>query len=307
MATTDSTILVLGGTGTVGSRIVSQLTALRQPVLGASRKGTGDQGVGVVFKWQDRATWDNPFKAAAVATTNNDDSGSGGSGSGSIRAVYLIAPPVLDSAGVMMEFVDFARAKGVRRFVLQSASAIESGGPAMGMVHAYLRELGQQGEVDWAVLRPTWFQQNFQQPRHVQTIKEEGKIYSATSDGKIPWVSADDIAAVAVQVLTSPSPHNTEYLVLGPELLSYRDIAETLSEVLGRRIVHVDLTSDDMEKLHQSFGMPEDYSRMMGSLDTAIKQGQENRTNDVVELLTGSAPARFRDFAESNKAIWAQS
>ncbi|KAK3693581.1 hypothetical protein B0T22DRAFT_450187 [Podospora appendiculata] len=286
----DTTILVLGGTGTVGSRIVDRLAAQGHPVLGASRKGTGDHGV--VFKWEDRATWDNPFQQQQ---------------SGEIRAVYLVAPPVLDSAAVMMEFVDFARARGVRRFVLQSSSAIESGGPAMGMVHAYLRELGQQGEVDWAVLRPTWFQQNFQQLRHVQTIKEESKIYSATSDGKIPWVSADDITAVAVQVLTSARPHNTEYLVLGPELLSYRDIAETLSDVLGRRIVHIDLTSDDMERIHQAFGMPEDYSRMMGSLDTAIKQGQENRTNDVVELLTGAKPARFRDFAESNRAIWALS
>ncbi|KAK3939700.1 hypothetical protein QBC46DRAFT_387357 [Diplogelasinospora grovesii] len=175
----------------------------------------------------------------------------------------------------------------------------------MGKVHAYLRELGTRGEVDWAVLRPTWFQQNFaEHPGHVNAIRDESKLYSATSDGKIPWVSADDIAAVACQVLTAEEPPNTEYLVLGPELLSYGDIAEILSSVLGRRIVHVDLSSSELEKRHQAFGMPKDYSRMMSALDTSIKYGAENRTNDVVLMLTGNPPKRFREFAESVKAVW---
>jgi hypothetical protein len=61
----------------------------------------------------------------------------------------------------MTEFVDFARERGAQRFVLQSASSIEEGGPAMGKVHSYLKKLGGQGAVEWAVLRPTWFQRTF--------------------------------------------------------------------------------------------------------------------------------------------------
>jgi len=134
-------LLILGGTGTVGSRIAEQLAASSVPALVASRSGIGENGV--VFDWHDRDTWGNPYEKADK---------------GKIRAVYLIAPPSADAASAMMEFVDFARELGTRRFVLQSASGIESGGPAMGKVHAYLRELGTRGEVEWAVLRPTWFQ-----------------------------------------------------------------------------------------------------------------------------------------------------
>lgn len=175
-----------------------------------------------------------------------------------IHSAYLIAPPgVLDAASVMMDFVDFARSEdaeegaggGIKRFVLQSASCIEPGGPAMGKVHGYFRELGSRGEIEWAVLRPSWFQRMFfdcpfislvcstkerlthtatenfaVQENHLQSIRDEAKIYSATGDGKIPWISADDIAAVAVQALTMPEPPNTEFLVLGPELLSYDDV-----------------------------------------------------------------------------------
>ncbi|KAK0733928.1 hypothetical protein B0T26DRAFT_670273 [Lasiosphaeria miniovina] len=284
-------ILVIGGTGTVGSRLVQHLSSRCYPVIAASRSRSQTDGHdhGIVFDWHDHSTWSNPFRAAA----------------GPLRAVYIVASPVVDSAPIMMEFIDFARDKGVRRFVLQSSSATESGGPAVGKVHAYLRELGQRGEVDWAVLRPTWFQQNFgEQPFYIKSIKDESRLYSATSDAKIPWVSADDIAAVAAKCLTSPDPPNTEYLVLGPELLSYSDIADILTKVLGRKIVHVDLSRRDLEKRHQSFGMPEESFKMMGALQTSIKFGSENRTNDAILTLTGAAPKMFAEYAESAKAIW---
>lgn len=73
---------------------------------------------------------------------------------------------------------------------------------------------------------------------------------------------------------------------------------------MGRKIVHVDLTAADLEKRHQAFGMSEDYARMMSALDTAIKFGSEDRTNDGILAVTGTAPKKFRDFAESVKEVW---
>lgn len=69
---------------------------------------------------------------------------------------------------------------------------------------------------------------------HLRGIKEESAIYSATGEGKIPWVSADDIAAVAVRALTDPTPPNTEYMVLGPELLSYSEVRRILFHLTER-------------------------------------------------------------------------
>ncbi len=60
---------------------------------------------------------------------------------------------------------------------------------------------------------------------HVHSIKIEGKLYSATSDGRVPWVSVEDIAAVAARVLTAEEAPNTDYVILGPELLSYGDVS----------------------------------------------------------------------------------
>jgi len=39
-------------------------------------------------------------------------------------------------------------------------------------------------------------------------------------------------------------------------------------------------------------------------MDTPIRAGSENRTNDVILRITGAAPTRFRDFADSVKDVW---
>lgn len=55
-------------------------------------------------------------------------------------------------------------------------------------------------------------------------IIEKGQIVSGAKDGQIPWVSAEDIAAVAYHLLTDKKPHNTDYTVRGPELLTYDQV-----------------------------------------------------------------------------------
>jgi hypothetical protein len=69
--------------------------------------------------------------------------------------------------------------------------------------------------------------------------------------------------------------------------------------------VHVDLSSEGLEQRFQSFGMPEDYSKLMSAMDATVKNGAENRTNDVILAVTGSVPKKFKDFALSVKEIWA--
>ena len=59
---------------------------------------------------------------------------------------------------------------------------------------------------------------------HFETITHHSKIFTACSNGKIPWVSASDIAAVAFHTLTDDKPHNRAYRILGPELLTYDEV-----------------------------------------------------------------------------------
>ncbi len=50
--------------------------------------------------------------------------------------------------------------------------------------------------------------------------------------------------------------------------------------------------------------MPEEYSKFMVLMETAIKHGAENRTNDVVLAVTGKKPKTFREHITQEKAAW---
>lgn len=137
------TILLLGSGGKTASRIAPLLHAANLPFLLASRHNSQtNPHPHAYFDWTKDASYASPFEKALST------------GIGPISAAYLVPPPIFDLAPPMIKFVDFARQRGVKRFVLLSASTIEKGGPAMGQVHAYLESLGS---IEYAVLRPTWF------------------------------------------------------------------------------------------------------------------------------------------------------
>jgi festuclavine dehydrogenase len=65
--------------------------------------------------------------------------------------------------------------------------------------------------------------------RDVRFDVEKGEIYSATGKGRIPFVSVKDIGAVGYRALIDEVSHNTDHVVLGPELLSYDDVSSPMS------------------------------------------------------------------------------
>lgn len=132
------TVLVTGGRGKTGLILSRLFKEANQPVLICSRSGTAPSPYKAVkFDWFDDKTFENPFKSDS-----------------NIDRVYLIVPSVIGQLSTVKPFIDLAISKGVKRFVLLTASQAEIGSPVlMGMVHEYLLNI----KVDYSVLRPTWF------------------------------------------------------------------------------------------------------------------------------------------------------
>ncbi|UUN27489.1 NAD(P)H-binding protein [Streptomyces sp. FIT100] len=266
-------VLVTGATGNTGSRVVPRLAGLGRTVRAAARRPSAPYGI--PFDWYDPST-----HAAALRGADS---------------VYLV-PPVGDPEpdAVMLPFLERARAAGVRRAVLLSSSAIPRGGPAVGRVHAVLPELFDQR----AVLRPSWFMQNFTgRHLHAATIRDSGVIMSAAGDGRVGFIDADDIAAVAARALTDESAPGTDLVLTGPQALSYDDIAAVITEVTGGRVTHRRLTPDRLRERLAAV-MPGDFAALLAAMDRDIAGGAEDRTTDTVERMTGRPARSFRAFAE---------
>jgi len=59
------------------------------------------------------------------------------------------------------------------------------------------------------------------------TIRDMNSIINASGDGRIPFVSVDDVAQAAYNALFAENSPNTDYTVLGPSLYTYDEVGVT--------------------------------------------------------------------------------
>ncbi|MCJ1251585.1 hypothetical protein MMC30_008820 [Trapelia coarctata] len=284
-------ILLTGGTGKTSVRLARLLQDAKVPFLLASRRGESAAPSGmpaVKFDWLDSQTWGVPFQYKFPDGEK-------------ISAVYMMVPIVDDPETSMNAFIDYAKKEhGVSRFVLIAGTSAEPGKAGVGMVWKHFLDIG----VEYCVLRPTWFMENLSEEAQRFLIKDTGKIYTACGDGKVPFISTTDIAAVAFKALTDKKSHNTDHTILGPELLTYDQVAEKISNALGRKVEHVKLTEEQRYQGLVSAGLSDYYAKFLTSLEVSALNGAEDRMNDVVEKVTGRPPRSFDGFAQENKAVW---
>ncbi|KAK7026854.1 hypothetical protein VNI00_015396 [Paramarasmius palmivorus] len=300
------TILLVGGTGTTATPLVEKLLSTTDAtVILTSRKGasgipakllestaTRDRVRGVVFNWNDPRTYGNPF---TITDT--------------IDAMYLIQPSSCTVVEDPNSVLNQALTKGLKRVVLMSATVCEKGGYGPGKTHAYLEKLKEQGKLEsFAVLRPSWFFSNLTDG-YDSYIRDQDMLVSAAQDGKLGWVGTEDIADAAYDALVVPSKELCEeYIITGPELLSYDDVTALLTNTLSRKITHRRISLAD-------FGTSE-HSKAMGEIDLQIAGGLEERifalkdvppTNGKGGVKRWIGTRRLEGFLEANKECWRQS
>jgi uncharacterized protein YbjT (DUF2867 family) len=265
-------VLVLGGTGTTGSRVVAGLRELGVTARAATRK-PGEPGQ-IRFDWTDRETYADALRGVA--------------------AVYLLAPiGDAEPARLVEPFLADALDAGVRRVVLLSSSSVTEGSPGLGELQRLVRTAPE-----WTVLKPSWFMQNFTGEHLVAQGARGGEIVTATGDARVAFVDAGDIAAVAVRALTDTEPHNTEHVLTGPQALSYAEAAEIVAARLGRPVRHRAVSTTEFATRLTAYGIPEAFAAVLAALDEGVRHGAEDRVTPAVEQITGRPARSFRTFAE---------
>jgi len=274
-----STVLVTGGTGTTGRRVSALLRERGTPVRIATRKPAAGDREQLRFDWADPATY-----APVVA---------------GVERIYLVAPVgVADPARVVEPFLAAALRAGTRRVVLLSSSAVAEGSAGLGALNRLVRT----SVPEWTVLRPSWFMQNFVGEHAVAAgIRASGEIATATGDGKVAFVDAADIAAVAARALLDGVPHNTEHVITGRQALSYAQAAATISATTGLSVRHRAISPADLVARLVAIGIPAPFATFLADLDEQIRHGAEDRVTSTVRSVTGRPARSFTDFVSAHR------
>lgn len=260
-----NTILVLGGTGKTGRRIVERLKAKNFDVRVGSRSTLPS------FDWDNEKSWDASLKG--------------------VKAVYITYAPDLAMPGAtdaIQAFVNKAKRRGVRRLVLLSGR----GEPEAQACERIVQDSG----LDWTIVRASWFNQNFSEGAFIEMVLN-GQITLPASNTPEPFVDADDIADVAFAALTENNHNQEIYEVTGPRLMTMADIASDLSKAVGRQIIYIDIPHNAFMAEISNSGAPKDVAWMLDYLFSTVLDGRNAHLTDGVQRALGRAPKDFADYA----------
>ncbi len=268
-------ILVLGATGKTGRRVVAKLRAAGRTVRAASRTAE------TPFDWTDRATW-----APALA---------------GVGALYLVGPPDPEP---IADFVAQAKAAGVRRFVVLSGRGIEVYGdsfePSMAEAERVVREAG----VDWTVIRPNNFSQNFDEDVfHAPLL--EGRLALPVGDVPEPFIDVEDIAEVVAALLTEDGHTGRTYELSGPRSLSFAEAVAEMAEASGRPMRFEDVTEEAYVAELIGRGLPEEAATSLAEVLAFLAGGHNSAPVSGVRDVLGREPRDFTEYAKRAAAAGA--
>jgi uncharacterized protein YbjT (DUF2867 family) len=133
----------------------------------------------------------------------------------------------------------------------------------------------------------------------------EGVIAAPAGDGAAAFVARDDVADVAVAVLTEPGPENAAYTLTGGEALTLAEAAAVMSEVTGHEVVYKGETIDEAYASRAHFGAPDWEVEGWVSSYVAVARGELDTVTDVVDRLAGHAPTTLPELLERYPETWA--
>jgi uncharacterized protein YbjT (DUF2867 family) len=106
----------------------------------------------------------------------------------------------------------------------------------------------EESAMTWTILRPHVFMQNWL-GEVAETVRSEGAIYAAIGEGRVPFIDARDIAAVAAEALLHPEKHSGKrYVLTGGEAVGYAALADAISKAIDKPVVYKSLSMDEMRE-----------------------------------------------------------
>jgi NAD(P)H dehydrogenase (quinone) len=108
--------------------------------------------------------------------------------------------------------------------------------------------------------------------------------------------NAEDLDRVVASILADPLGHAGQiYPLFGPKELTQFEIAEILSEVLGRKITYVPMEIEAFKGVLKNMGYTPHFSQHVSAVAQDCRDGVFSGTNHLVEKLTGQMPLQMVD------------
>ncbi|WP_129649489.1 NmrA family NAD(P)-binding protein [Peristeroidobacter agariperforans] len=292
MNTAIPNILVLGGTGRVGSHLLRHLesraaqgkvnvfAACRRIPDGSSRGGDSAFGRQVRFRHFDFDRLDTYASALA-----------------GIDRLFLLTGYTVAMLEHSKNLIDMAQVAGVSHIV-HLGTFHPPGGPASRGVrhfvwHQLVESYIEHSGLSFTHLNPNTFMQNC-----IGAV-DQHSLRMFFADQRIGLVDCKDVAEIGALSLLEPDRHAGKRYFLSTEALTMEEAAAVLSQELGRAIKYQPLSPAEVRSLPLAGLIERSYFECIVDIAEKMQRAELpdfSQTTTDFELASGHAPTSFREF-----------
>jgi uncharacterized protein YbjT (DUF2867 family) len=215
---------------------------------------------------------------------------------------FLLRPPAIsDTRATLGVLLARARAAGVPAITFPSAAG--AGRNRLVPHHAVERDL-QTGPLDWTILRPGFFAQNFASA-YLRDVREDDRVHVPAGGARVALVDVGDVGEVAASALLEPVPHRGRaYTLTGGEAVTFARAAELLSATLGRPIRYEPASVLGYARHLLRRGLPPAQILFQTILHVGLRHGQAARVDPTLATLLGRPPRTLASYLADHASVF---
>ena len=220
-----------------------------------------------------------------------------------VKTVLVLLPNSESQLALEKQLVDSAKQAGVERIVkMSSIEATPDATSPIPKLHLESEEYIKQSGLAWTMIKPNFYMQNLL--ASAGTIKEQGKIFLPMGDGKTGMIDTTDVGKVLAKVLSEDGHESMNHEITGPEILSFYEVAEIFSQVLGKQVDYVDVPMDAYKETLGQFLTNQWHLDAVIDLFKGIAEGGIEDKTDTFSELMGETPKSLSQFLAENSFIF---
>ncbi|OJT22655.1 hypothetical protein BO221_23135 [Archangium sp. Cb G35] len=194
-----------------------------------------------------------------------------------------------------LALVEAAQRAGVEHFVFVSFAPLQGSFPLQDAKREVERAVKRSGFPRYTILQPTYFTEVWLSPAlGFDFLNARARIFG-TGQGKLNWISVEDVARFAVGALESPNAWNATLPLGGEEALGQLDVVRMSEERSGRRW---ELEQIPEQVLREQFdGATDPLQRSFAAMMLNVALGGPVDPRPAMEAM-GLRPRTLRDYVE---------
>jgi len=282
----DKTVLVTGATGTVSTALLGalkgkpglRLRALVRDPASVKAQALQKDGVEVVA-----GDLEEPDTLA--------DSFDG------VDILWLLTPASALEPSMGSNAVTAARKSKVGHIVRNSAIKAGHDAPNRnGRLHALVEESVKASGIPWTILRPHYYMQNLLSS--AGSVASDGMLYMNMGQGRVGMIDARDVGAFGAKIIESPERHaGKTYTPTSPAVTTMAEAADTLGQVLGKRVNYVALPQEAAQQAMLGFGLSRWFVGNVVDYGRVYTDGWGDFVTSDFRDVTGQEARSFKQFA----------